>query len=135
MLPVINQSVKPEMGDCLATIDIGRKEGAAVQLSGGGAGSPSNTMWPRPRPTSVPSDILIHVAVWHNRHGPKIGGCAFFGGDWVPISHNVAGAEAYLYAKFHLDPHNRLATIHQSYRQTDRTDRQMVAPKLCELGN
>jgi len=37
----------------------------------------------------------------------------------------VARAEAYLRAKFHLDPSNRLATIHQRYRQ-DRTgqDRQ-----------
>jgi len=36
----------------------------------------------------------------------------------------VARAEAYLHAKFHLDPFNRLATVHE--RQTDRTgqDRQ-----------
>ena len=33
-------------------------------------------------------------------------------------------AEAYLHAKFHPDPSNRLATIHQRQRQTDRTDRQ-----------
>jgi len=34
------------------------------------------------------------------------------------------GAEAYLYAKFHLDPSNRLATVHQRQRQSDRqTDR------------
>jgi len=33
----------------------------------------------------------------------------------------VARAEAYLHAKFHLDPSNRLATIHQ---RTDRQDRQ-----------
>jgi len=32
----------------------------------------------------------------------------------------VARAEAYPHAKFHLDPSNRLATIHQRcYRQTD----------------
>ena len=30
-------------------------------------------------------------------------------------------AVAYLQAKFHLDASNRLATIHQRYRQTDRT--------------
>jgi len=36
----------------------------------------------------------------------------------------VARAEAYLHAKFHLDPSNRLATIHQRYRQTVQTDRQ-----------
>ena len=32
----------------------------------------------------------------------------------------MARAEAYLHAKFHLDPSNRLATIHQRHRQTDR---------------
>jgi len=39
---------------------------------------------------------------------------------------NVASAETYPQAMFHLDPFNRLATIHQSHRQIDRTgqDRQ-----------
>ena len=51
-------------------------------------------------------------------------------GSWVPILHNVARAEAYLHARFHLDPSNRLATVHERHRQdrqtdmTDRTDRQ-----------
>jgi len=38
----------------------------------------------------------------------------------------VARSEAYLHAKFHLDPSNRLATVHERYRQDrqDRTDRQ-----------
>ena len=31
---------------------------------GRGAGSPSNTMWPGPRPTSVLSFILIHPTIW-----------------------------------------------------------------------
>ena len=55
----------------------------------------------------------------------------------------MAADEAYLHAKFHLDPSNRLATIHQRYRQ-DRTDRQQsdsigrtvlqtVAQKLTSL--
>ena len=35
----------------------------------------------------------------------------------------MARAEAYLHAKFHLDPSNRLATVHEWHRQ-DRTDRQ-----------
>jgi len=35
-----------------------------VPLSVGAAGSPSNTMLPSPRPTSVPSVILIHPVVW-----------------------------------------------------------------------
>ena len=62
----------------------------------------------------------------HNRHGPKIGGlCPLFGqGNWVSIQRNVARAEAYVHAKFHLDPSNHLATIHQRYRQTGQRDRQ-----------
>jgi len=35
----------------------------------------------------------------------------------------MARADAYLRAKLYLGPSNRLATIHQRYRQ-DRTDRQ-----------
>jgi len=30
----------------------------------GAAGSSSNTMWPGPRLTSIPSGILIHPTVW-----------------------------------------------------------------------
>jgi len=37
------------------------------------------------------------------------------GGSWVPIEHNVARAEAYLHAKFHLNPSSRLDTIHQCH--------------------
>jgi len=65
--------------------------------------------------------------------GRKYGGlCQFWGGRTGSASntmwpeHNVAGPESYLLAKFHLDPSNRLATIHQRYRQTDRTDRTTV---------
>jgi len=32
-------------------------------------------------------------------------------------------AEAYLHAKFYLDPSNPLATVHERHRQTDKTDR------------
>jgi len=31
------------------------------------------------------------------------------------------GDEAYLHAKFHLHPPNRLATVHQRHRQTGQT--------------
>jgi len=48
----------------LATIDIGQKLGELCPFRGGGAGSLSNTMTRRPQPTSVPSGILIHAAVW-----------------------------------------------------------------------
>jgi len=47
--------------------------GCCAPLRGGGAGSPSNTMSRRPRPTSVPSGILIHLAVLRIRHGPVRG--------------------------------------------------------------
>jgi len=52
--------------------------------------------------------------------GRKLGGgCAPLGEEsWVPVKHNVARAEAYLHAKFYLDPSNRLATVHERYRQT-----------------
>jgi len=54
-------SAVAEMGDRLATIDMGRKVGAAVSLFlRGGVGSPSSTTWLgiRPKPgTSVPRTI------------------------------------------------------------------------------
>jgi len=53
-------SAVAEMGDRLATIGMGRKWGGAAVW----AGSQSNTMWPGPRPTSLPSGILIHPTVW-----------------------------------------------------------------------
>jgi len=60
-------SVVAEIGDRLATVDIGRKVGdcCGVPLSLGGiVGSSSNTMSPEPRPTSIPSGILIYPTVW-----------------------------------------------------------------------
>jgi len=63
------------MGDCLPTIDMGRKLGA--------------------------------VPIW-GELGPHLTQCG--------------RAEAYLHAKFHLDPSNHLATIHQRHRQDRQTD-------------
>ena len=40
----------------MATINMGLKEGGAVPLSRS-AGNPSNTMWPAPMSTSVPSGV------------------------------------------------------------------------------
>ena len=56
-------SAVAEMGDRLATIDVGRKLVDVVPLWGG-AGSSSNTMWPGSRPTCIPSVIVIHPTVW-----------------------------------------------------------------------
>jgi len=48
----------------LAATDTGRKLGGSAPLCGGGAGSPSNTVWPGPRPTCMPSFVLIRPTVW-----------------------------------------------------------------------
>jgi len=39
-------------------------EGGSVPFLVSGDGSPSSTMWPGPRPTYVPSAILIYPAIW-----------------------------------------------------------------------
>ena len=58
---------------------MGRKEGAAVPLSQGAAGSPSNTMWPGPGSTAVPSGFFIHpAALWPQYTWAENGGlCPF----------------------------------------------------------
>ena len=69
-------------------------------------------MWPGPRYSSVPSGILLHPAVWPQQTWAENWGlCPFREWDLVPILHNVARAETYLRAKFHLDPSSRLGTI------------------------
>jgi len=93
------------------------------------AGSPSNTKSPGLRRSSMPSGILIHAGIWPQQIWAKnwVGAVPLWGRwSWVPIYHNVARAEAYLHAKFHLNPSNRLATVHERHRQTgqDRHDRQ-----------
>jgi len=65
----------------LATIDTGRKLGAPLLFWGGGTGSPSNTMSLGLRPTSLPSGILIHPAIWPKQiWGENWGLCPFGGG-------------------------------------------------------
>jgi len=56
-------SAVAEMGDRLARH--GPKSwGLLCPFSMAAAASPSNTMWPGPRLTSVPNFILIHPTVW-----------------------------------------------------------------------
>jgi len=53
---------------------------AVPPIWGGGAGSPSNTKSPGPRPSSIPSDILIHAAIWPQQMwAENWGGCAPLG--------------------------------------------------------
>ena len=61
---------------------MGRKLEALTPFWGRGAGSPSSTMWPGPRPTFVPSGILIHPAVWPQRTWAENWGlCPLRGGE------------------------------------------------------
>jgi len=69
-------------------------------------------MLPQPRLTSVPSDILIHPAVWPQQTlAENWGLCTFRGGGAGSPSNTVAYAEAYLRTKWHLDPCSRLTAI------------------------
>jgi len=103
----------------------GPKLGVLCPPFGGRAGSPSNTMSPGLRSTSVPSGILIHPAVWPQQTWTKNWGCAPFGeGELGPHLKYYGRGRGYLHAKFYLDPSNRLATILQHHRQTGQTDRQ-----------
>jgi len=40
------------------------EDGRGLLCPFGAAGSPSNTVWPGPRPTSIPSGMLIHPTIW-----------------------------------------------------------------------
>jgi len=102
----------------LATIDIGRKLGVLPPFWDGVPGSPSNTMSLGPRPTSLPSGILIHPAIWHNRYGPKTGSCA-------PLGEGELGPHLTQCGHGHLDPFYRLATIHR-HRQVRQTDNGLI---------
>ena len=66
----------------------------------------------KPRPTFVPSGILIHPAIWwpQQTRAKSWGGCAPFCGSWVPFN-NIAWAEAYFRTKWYPDASSRLARI------------------------
>jgi len=66
----------------LATIYMG-----SAPFLGRGAESPSNTMSLRPRPTSLPSGILIYPAIWLQQIWAKnwVGLCPFGEGSGIPI--------------------------------------------------
>ena len=57
-------SAVAEMGDRLATIDMDRKLGAVPLWTRDSWVPIYNTMWPGPRPISLPSGIFVHPAVW-----------------------------------------------------------------------
>ena len=95
------------------------------------AWSPSNTKSPWAKPSFIPSDILIHAAIWLQQiWAENWGAVPLWGGGLGPHLTKCGQAEAYLLAEFHLDPSNRLATVHDRHRQdrqtgqTRQTDRQ-----------
>ena len=105
-------------------------ERAPPPFWGGRTGSPSNTMSLGAKPTSLPSGILIHPAIWPQHIWVKNWGLCPLGGGGAGSPSNTmwpGPRPTCLPAKFQLDPSNRLTTIHQRHRQTgqDRqTDRQ-----------
>ena len=88
------------------------------------------TLWPGPRPTSVASGILnrdLSSRLATTDMDRKLKAVPLLGQrELVSIWHNVAGAEAYLRAQFHIHPSNRLAIIQRRLAtlQTDGTDSQ-----------
>jgi len=92
----------------------------ALFFWGGGAGSPSNTTSPGPKPTSVPSGILIHPAVWPQQMGRKLGAVPLLGRKLGPHLTRCGRGGGLRPSKFHLDP----ATVWPQY--TDVSDRQDI---------
>jgi len=103
---------------------------------GGGAGSPSNTMSHGLRPTTVPSSILIHPAVWPQRTWAKNWGLCPFWESWVPIPHLTQYGQGWGLPPcqgsfWSIQPfgHNKPTS------QTDTTDRQDNGPIAYGTGN
>jgi len=101
----------------LATINMGQKVGA-VPLFRWAAGSPSNAMWSAPRPTSVPSGILIHPGIWPQQTWAENWGLCplFLKGELDPHVTQCGRDEAYLRTKSHFDPSSSLATINMGQK-------------------
>jgi len=76
----------------------------------GVAGSPSNTKSPGTRPTSIPSGILVHQAVWPQRTlAENWVLCPFRGGELGSHLTQCRVGRGYLRTKWHLDPCSCLA--------------------------
>ena len=114
----------------LATIDVGRKLGGALSpFREGGAGSPSNTMSLGPRPTSLPSGVLIHPAIWPQHiWAEKWGLCPFGGrGAGSPCNTMWPGPRPICMPSFiliHPTVWPQYTNVTDRTGQTDRLDRQ-----------
>jgi len=65
---------------------MGREVGGCCAPFSRGAGSPFNTMLPGPRPTSAPSGIFIHPAVWSQQTWAENWALCPFGGAGSPCN-------------------------------------------------
>jgi len=105
-------SAVAEMGDCLATIDIGLGQKLGTLFEGRESWAPFNTM---SLGRGLPPYQVAPGSTQpfgHNRYAPKIGGCAPFRGELGPhLTQCRLGHGLPLY-KWHLDPSSCLATIH-----------------------
>jgi len=81
-----------------------------------------NTMSPSPRPTSVPSGILFHPAMWLQQTWAENWGNMplLWGGAGFPSNTMWLGPRPIDMRSFILIHPTVLATIHQRYRQRDR---------------
>ena len=121
------------------------KIGGAVLPFLGGAGSPSNTLLPGLRSTSVPTGIFIHPDVWPQQtQAENWGLCPFWGGGAGSASNTMwpgpRPTSAPSFISMHPFGHN---TPTPETRQTAQTDRkrsdsigqtvlQMVAQKVTK---
>jgi len=86
-----------------------------------GEEAPSNTMWPRSRPTSLPSDILIldpSNRLATTDMGQKLGAVPFGEGELCP--HLTQCGRCWGLPLCQVSS-NRVATVRQRFIQTDRT--------------
>ena len=101
----------------------GPKFGGSAPFLGRGAGSLCNTKSPRSRPTSIPSGILIHPAIWPQQIWAKNWGLCPFGGGGAGSPSNTMwpGPRPTCTPSFILIH----PTVGPQYTNvTDRTDRQ-----------
>ena len=111
--------------------------GGCALFFGGGTGSPSDTMWPGPRPTSVPSeghlDPSSRLATIHRPKLPKKWGLLypFFGGAGSPSNTMWPGPRPRStsmpsFTLIHIQPFGHSTPTLQTDRQIGQTDRTTV---------
>jgi len=117
---------------------MGRKWRGCAPFWGGGAGSPSNTMSLRSRPTFLQIGILIHQAIWpqqiwaDNRGHVSPGE----GGSGYPSSTMWPGPSptyllSFILIRLTVWPLHVYTNVTDRTARTDRTERQTVTVSYC----